>query len=51
MKPTQVKPPISPDLLNQIDVRVGTILSGTDIPTSGVGLLIFLHLAIFRKPF
>jgi len=34
MKPTQVKPPISPDLLNQIDVRVGTILSVTDIPTS-----------------
>ena len=34
MKPTQVKPPISPDLLNQIDVRVGTILSVTDIPNS-----------------
>jgi tRNA-binding protein len=34
MKPAQVKPPISPDLLNQIDVRVGTILSVTDIPNS-----------------
>ena len=34
MKPAQVKPPISPDLLNQIDVRVGTILSVTDVPNS-----------------
>ena len=34
MNPTQVKPPISPDLLNQIDVRVGTILSVTDVPNS-----------------
>ena len=34
MKPAQVKPPISPDLLNQIDVRVGTILTVTDVPNS-----------------
>jgi tRNA-binding protein len=34
MKPEQVKPPISPDLLNQIDIRVGTILSVTDVPNS-----------------
>jgi len=34
MKPAQVKPPISPDLLNQIDIRVGTILSVTDVPNS-----------------
>jgi len=37
MQPAQVKPPISPELLNQIDVRVGTILSvGTFLgPGSG----------------
>lgn len=34
MKPAQVKPPISPDLLNQIDIRVGTILTVTDVPGS-----------------
>ena len=34
MKPAQVKPPISPDLLNQIDIRVGTILSVADVPNS-----------------
>jgi tRNA-binding protein len=34
MKPAQVKPLISPDLLNQIDVRVGTILSVTDMSNS-----------------
>jgi tRNA-binding protein len=34
MKPAQVKPAISPDLLNQIDVRVGTILTVTDVPDS-----------------
>ena len=34
MKPAQVKPTISADLLTQIDVRVGTILSVTDIPNS-----------------
>src|SRR6516225_8040738 len=34
MKPAQVKPTISADLLNQIDVRVGTILSVTDVPNS-----------------
>jgi tRNA-binding protein len=34
MKPAPVKPPISPDLLNQIDVRVGTILSVTDVANS-----------------
>ncbi|HYL14363.1 MAG TPA: hypothetical protein VEV41_15075 [Terriglobales bacterium] len=34
MKPAQVKPPISPELLNQIDVRVGTILSVTDVANS-----------------
>jgi tRNA-binding protein len=34
MKPAQVKPTISADLLEQIDVRVGTILSVTDVPDS-----------------
>jgi tRNA-binding protein len=34
MNPAQVKPPISPDLLKQIDVRVGTILSVADMPNS-----------------
>ena len=34
MQPAQVKPPIFPDVLNQIDVRVGTILSVTDVPNS-----------------
>jgi tRNA-binding protein len=34
MKLAQVKPPISPELLNQIDVRVGTILSVTDVVNS-----------------
>jgi tRNA-binding protein len=34
MKPAQIKPLISPELLNQIDVRVGTILSVTDVAHS-----------------
>jgi len=34
MTPAQVKPPISPELLSQIDVRVGTILSVTDVANS-----------------
>jgi tRNA-binding protein len=34
IKPAQVKSPISPDLLNQVDVRFGTILSVTHIPNS-----------------
>ena len=34
MTPAQVKPPISPELLNQIDVRVGTILSVSDVANS-----------------
>jgi tRNA-binding protein len=32
MKPAQVKPTISADLLEQIDVHVGTILSGDRCP-------------------
>jgi len=32
--PAHVKPTISPDLLNQIDVRVGTILSVNDVVNS-----------------
>lgn len=34
MNPAKVKPPISPTLLNQIDVRVGTILSVSDVANS-----------------
>jgi tRNA-binding EMAP/Myf-like protein len=34
MTPAQFKPPISPDLLNQIEIRVGTILTGTEVPNS-----------------
>ena len=34
MQPAQVKQPISPDLLDQIDIRVGTILTVIDVPNS-----------------
>jgi tRNA-binding protein len=34
MTPAQIKPPISPELLDQIDVRVGTILSVCDVASS-----------------
>ena len=34
MTPAQVKPTISPELLNQIDIRVGTIESVNDIANS-----------------
>ena len=34
MTPAQVKSQISPELLNQLDVRVGTILSVTDVANS-----------------
>jgi tRNA-binding protein len=34
MTPAPIKPVISMDVLNQIDVRVGTILSVTDVPNS-----------------
>jgi len=34
MTPALDKPPISPELLSQIDVRVGTILTVTDVPNS-----------------
>ena len=34
MTPAPVKPPIPSDLLNQLDVRVGTILSVTDVANS-----------------
>jgi tRNA-binding protein len=34
MTPAQVKPTISPELLNQIDVRVGTVESVSDIDNS-----------------
>jgi tRNA-binding protein len=34
MNPAQIKPPVSPDVLNQIDIRVGTILTVNDVPNS-----------------
>src|SRR6516225_3586494 len=34
MKPAHVKPAISADLLKQIDIRVGTILTVSDVPNS-----------------
>ena len=34
MKPAQVKPRISPEMLDQIDFRVGTILTVSDVPDS-----------------
>lgn len=34
MTPTPVKAPISIELLNQIDIRVGTILAVNDVPMS-----------------
>ncbi len=34
MEPAQAKQQISPDVLNQIDVHVGTILTVTDVPNS-----------------
>ena len=32
--PAPIKPTVSMDILNQIDIRVGTILSVTDVPDS-----------------
>src|ERR1700747_1154765 len=34
MKPAQIKPSITANVLDQIDVRVGTILSVTDVSNS-----------------
>jgi tRNA-binding protein len=34
MKPAQIKPSITANFLDQIDIRVGTILSVTDVPNS-----------------
>jgi len=34
MTPAQVKPTISPELLNQIDIRVGTVGSASDVANS-----------------
>ena len=34
MMPAQVKPAISPELLNQIDIRVGTIEAVSDVANS-----------------
>jgi tRNA-binding protein len=34
MTPAPIKPAVSIDVLNQIDVRVGTILSVADVPNS-----------------
>ena len=34
MSPAPIKPTISPDLLERIDIRVGTIRSVTDVPDS-----------------
>ena len=34
MTPAQVKPPISAELLDQIDIRVGTIESVSDVANS-----------------
>jgi tRNA-binding protein len=34
MTPAQVKPPISPEVLNQVDVRVGTVESVSDVANS-----------------
>ena len=34
MKPAQVKPTVSPELLDQIDIRVGTIESVSDVANS-----------------
>jgi tRNA-binding protein len=34
MTPAQVKPPISPEVLSQVDVRVGTIESVSDVANS-----------------
>lgn len=34
MTPAPIKPAISPDMLEKIDIRVGTILSVSDVPDS-----------------
>ena len=34
MTPAAIKPSITLDVLNQLDIRVGTILSVTDVPNS-----------------
>lgn len=41
MIPAPVKPPISPEVLNQIDIRAGTIESVTDV--AGSDKLVALH--------
>jgi tRNA-binding protein len=35
MTPAAIKPAVTIDVLNQIDIRVGTILSVSDVPDSG----------------
>jgi methionine--tRNA ligase beta chain len=49
MKPAQVKPTISADLLDQIDVRVGTILTVTDVPNSDKLLAIEVSFGDHRR--
>ena len=34
MQLAQIRAPVSPDVLNQIGIRVGTILTVTDVPNS-----------------
>lgn len=34
MTPAQIKPPVSVEVLSQIDIRVGTIITVTDVPNS-----------------
>ena len=34
MKPVPIKPQVTLDVFNQLDIRVGTIVSVTDIPNS-----------------
>jgi tRNA-binding protein len=43
MIPVPIKPEIAPDLLDKIDIRVGTILSVTDVP--GADKLVMLRVS------
>jgi len=49
MKPAHIKPSISSDLLDQIDVRVGTILSVTDVPNSERLVALDINLGDHRR--
>jgi tRNA-binding protein len=50
MTPSPVKPPISADLLDQIDIRVGTIESVEDIPGADKLVVLQVDFGDHRRP-